>query len=268
MRKNLYLIGFFLLISVSTFAQANKRIVSLAASITRNLTELGAQKEIVGCTKYCQTDPANSIPVVADAINVNLEKITLLKPDIVIAGGLTTPRTIEALKKMGIQTLQLQQPKNFEELCNQFTLLGKISGKEQEANRIITSCKQRLTAIRNNLPSKSPKVFMEIGNNPLFAALPGTFMHDYIVQAGGNNIATTLSNGSVSKEFVILQDPDIILITAMGIAGDTEKRNWQKLNFLRAVKNDKIYTLPDDICSPTPTSFINTVDELSRLLQK
>ena len=62
-----FLLLFIFVITVFTGqAQTNKRIVSLAASITQNLYLLGANESIVGCTRFCITEPADSIPVVAE----------------------------------------------------------------------------------------------------------------------------------------------------------------------------------------------------------
>ena len=116
-----------LLAAVLTGHAEGLRIVSLAASITQNLYLIGANEELVGCTRFCLTNPEDKIPVVADAVNVNLEKIVALQPDLVVAGGLTSPKTLEALERMGIQSIRLNQPKDFEEICGQCLKLGEIS---------------------------------------------------------------------------------------------------------------------------------------------
>ena len=70
----------------------------------------------------------------------------------------------------------------------------------------------------------------------------------------------------ISKEFVLLQNPDIIFIVGMGIVGENEISKWQEINSLNAVKNDKLFPLDDYICSPTPITFVETVEELIKLL--
>lgn len=268
--KNLQYVLFFLMLSLSgnSSAQECKRIVSLAAFVTHNLYELGAQDRIAGCTKYCLTDAKDAIPVVADAVSVNVEKIVLLKPDIVIAGGLTHPRIIEGLEKMGIRTVHWNQPKNFDEICEQYMFLAEITGKKEQASQVVQKCKQRLAALHGQLPENSvPKVFMQVGSNPLFTALPDSFMHDYIIQAGGKNVADKLNNGMVSKEYVLLQNPDVILIVSMGIVENEEKQNWKKHNSVNASKTNKIFTLKDEICSPTPETFVNTVEEIAKMIR-
>lgn len=245
-----------------------RRIVSLAASVTKNIYLLGGEDRLAGCTRFCETAPADSIPVVGDAVNINLEKIALLRPDLVIAGGLTHPNTLKALEKLGIRTVRLFQPADFEEVCAQLLQLGYFTGKEEEARRINRESEARLRKVAASVPAgKRPKVFFQIGRDPLFTALPDTFMHDYIVRAGGENIAGDLTNGMVSREFVLLRNPDVILITAMGEGTADEARGWQNIQSLSAVKNKQIHLFGDEICSPTPVVFAETVEKIAAILQ-
>lgn len=264
MKHRFSLLLIFLCIGFTLTAQTNRRIVSLAASITRNLYEMGAGGQIVGCTKFCVTDPHDSIAVVAEAVNVNLERIALLKPDVVLAGGLTHPRVIESLKKMGIRTMQWHQPKDFDDICRQFREMGEVAGRQSTADSVILKAQLRMADIANRIKGrKQPKVFLELSSDPLFTALPGTFMGDYITRAGGQNIAAGLNNGAVSKEYVLMQNPEVLLLVSMGQTAEAEKLAWQKLNMTSAVKNNRIYILSDDISSPTPLSFVQTVEELA-----
>ena len=244
-----------------------RRIVSLASSITKNLYLLGAQGRIVGCTRYCETDPADSIPVIADAVNVNLEQVLQLRPDIVLASGLTHPRILEGLKRLGIHTLRLNQPTHFEDICQQLEQLGELSGKKELAMQINRECRERLQKVQERIPEgKRPTVFFQLGADPLFTALPNTFMDDYIRLSGGINLASGLNNGMVSKEFVLLKNPDVIFITAMGLLTQAQKKEWQKITALTAVKKDRIFLLDDSVCSPTPIIFVETVEEMARLM--
>lgn len=247
---------------------ATKRIVSLAPFITQNLYLLGAKDDIVGCTQYCTIAENDHIPVVADAVNVNVERIVSLHPDIVIAGGLTHPRIIAAIKKMGIETIHWKQPLDFNEICGQLRTLGRITGKNDVAEKYIAESRERLAQIHKNLPAGEPlKIFMEIGTNPLFTALSNTFMHDYIVQLNARNIAGELKTGMVSKEFVLMQNPNVIIIVSMGVLGDEELNEWKKYPRLEAVKNNRIFICEqDELCSPTPVTFVDAVEKMAKLI--
>jgi ABC-type Fe3+-hydroxamate transport system substrate-binding protein len=111
--------------------------------------------------------------------------------------------------------------------------------------------------------SNQPKlrIFIELGAKPLFAVIPNTFMHDYIDFIGGVNIATDMNTGIISRESVLLKNPDIIFITTMGATGSEEIETWMQYKKLNAAKSKKIFTLDSNIaCTPCPDSFTRTIE--------
>ena len=265
--KRIFLLWLGICLACVIQAQEVKRIVSLAPFITQNLYLLEANKQIVGCTRFCMTRSEDRIEVVADALNAYVEKIVALQPDIVLAGGLTEPKVLDALERMGVKTKRLTSPRNFKEVCNQFLELGELSGKQERAQCIVKQSQEALEALVKGRAGKPAlKVFMEIGCNPLFTVLSDSFMQDYIELAGGVNVAKQLDKAVVSKEFVLLQDPDVIFIVGMGIVGEEESENWKKIKSLRAVKNNKVFLLDSYVCSPTPMTFVDTVKKMMELM--
>lgn len=265
--KRIFLLLLGMYLGCVAQAQEYKRIVSLATSLTQNLYLLEANQQLVGCTRFCQTQPEDSIVVVADAVSAYLEKIVVLQPDLVIASGLTPPKVLAAIERMGIKTRRFMPPRNFEEICQQFLELGKLSGKQERAEKIVSECRKILQELKKNrVEHSAPKVFMEIGCNPLYTTLSDSFMHEYITLSGGINIAQNLDKAVVSKEFVLLQNPDIIFIVGMGIVGEEEMVKWKAIKSLKATQNNKIYSLDSYICSPTPITFVETVKKITELI--
>ncbi|MDF1547357.1 MAG: helical backbone metal receptor [Bacteroidales bacterium] len=258
-------------ILASTFAihsQVAKRVVSLAPSITKNIYLMGAQDKLVGCTSYCITEKEDNVPVVASAVKVNIERLYSLKPDMVLTAGLTSPETLGMLKKLGIKYKVFESPKDFEGICYQFLEIAKVVGYEENANKIITVEKAKLAKLSSKIPkTKAPEIFIELGAKPLFAVIPNTFMHDYIKYVGGINIATDMNTGIISRETVLLKNPDIIFITTMGATGDEEINTWLNYKGLNAAKTNSVFTLDSDIaCTPCPTSFTETVAKMIELM--
>jgi iron complex transport system substrate-binding protein len=110
---------------------------------------------------------------------------------------------------------------------------------------------------------RAPKVFLQVGTRPLFGAIPGSFINDFITLAGGINIIADQDKGTTKVEKVIALNPDVIIIAIMGsesgIAGD-EKRRWNKFHILNAVQNNRVFIInPDLACSPSPITFANTL---------
>lgn len=246
-----------------------KRIVSLGPSITEGLYLLGAGDRIVGVTTYCIKPPqATKKEKIGSVTAVDVEKIANLKPDLVIATSLTSQKAKEKLKGLGIKVVDFSLPRNFSDLCEKFLMLGRIVGKGSEAEDIVRKANREIDTIRNRLKGlPKPKVFIQVGARPLFTMTKDSFVNDLIELAGGINIAGEARGGLYSREKVIEQNPDVIIIMTMGIVGEEEKRIWQSYRTLKGVRDNRIYIMNSyKIGSPTPVTFVETLKEMAGLL--
>lgn len=264
---------FLLVVLISQFAaqaQEARRIVSLVPWVTKSLYLMGEQSRLVGCTDFCPVEAKDHIPVVANAMNVNLEKTLMLKPDLVIASSLVRPETIDNLKKLGLKVVTQPYPNSFEEICERFVQIGALVGQEAKAKAIVDQQRERLARLEKQVPAgKKPNVFIQIGAKPLFCAVPNTFMEDFIRFSGGQNIAEALKMGSVTREYVLKQNPDVIFIVTMGIVADEEKKTWESYGSMSASKSKRIFILDaDKTCSPTPILFVDALEEMIRLMYR
>lgn len=246
-----------------------RRIISLGPAITEELYILGAEDRLVGCTVYCRRPPeAKNKEKVGTAIEVNLEKIVALRPDLVLTTSLTDPDAKEKLKNLGIRTAAFPAAKDFSGICAQFLELGRIVDKEEKAAEIAAIARNKVDSIRRKIKGfKRPKVFIQVGANPLVTAGGDSFINDFIEFTGGINIAGEVGTCLYSREEVVRKNPDVIIIVTMGIAGDREKETWAKYKTLNAVKNGRIYVIDSyRLCSPTPVSFAEALGEIARIL--
>ncbi|MFH1903575.1 MAG: ABC transporter substrate-binding protein [Candidatus Omnitrophota bacterium] len=246
-----------------------QRIISLSPALTEEIYLLSVQDRLVGCTIYCtRPEAARQKLKVGTVVEVSVEKIISLKPDLILATSLTDRRAKEHLSQLGMNVIVFPEAKNFDEICQQLLDLGKIVGKEEKARKIVVQAKKEVNSLAGRVRgTEKPKVFLEIGTKPLFTVTRDSFVNDFIVLAGGINIASEARSGLYSREKVVVQNPDVILIVSMGVAADQEKKVWQKFRNLSAVKNDRIYVLDaDKVCSPTPPGFVKTLKEISLLL--
>lgn len=254
-------------------AEPLQRIVSLGPAITEELYLLGIEDKLVGCTVYCEVpSQAKTKEKVGTVINVDVEKIAGLRPDLVLATTVTNHSDIKKLKRLKIKVVNFPTAKNFSQICEYFLELGKIVGREKEAMDIIKRATTKVNLIKakvSNLPK--PKVFVQTGAKPLYTAGKSSFIHDYIICAGGINIASNYRSefdyGNYSREQVIKENPEVILIVTMGIIGEQEKSTWEKFKSLNAVRNNRIYIIDSHrACSPTPLSFAEMLEEIAVLL--
>lgn len=261
----------FLFTTSLLFAQENvsQRIVSLGPSITKALYLLGAQDKLIANTIYCIYPPeARKKEKVGTAQKVNIEKVYSLKPDLVLATSLVDLRSIEKLKNLGIKVVVFSTPRDFNDLCKQFLELSKLIGKEKVGREIVSKAESEATLVRGKVINLAkPKVLIQVGARPLVVATGNYFVNDYIEFAGGINIAKDALEGIYSREAVLKVNPDVIIITTMGIATKEEKRAWQRYETLNAAKFNQIYIIDTDkITSPTPSSFVRTLEEFVHIL--
>ncbi|HNX56771.1 MAG TPA: helical backbone metal receptor, partial [Prolixibacteraceae bacterium] len=93
--KKIVFLSILLIVCLFAQAQEAKRIVSLVPWMTKSLYLMGEQGRLVGCTNYCPVEATDKIPVVATAVNVNIEKLLMLKPDLVFASSLIKPEILD-----------------------------------------------------------------------------------------------------------------------------------------------------------------------------
>lgn len=259
----------FLSLACSLQAATPQRIISLVPSVTKNIYQLGAEAQLVGCTSFCTLAKPDDAQVVASAVQVNMEKALLLKPDLVVVGSLTPPETTQMFRKLGVEVMELPYPKSFNDICQQMLTLGEQIGKADEAKQRISEAKRKLAEAQKLIPAEkeSFSAFMQIGANPLFGVVPNTFMNDFLSLAHLRNVAEKMQTGSLSREAILVSNPDYIFVVIMGSMGQDESRNWTKYSSLKAVQAKHIYELDADMaCSPTPDDFVEVLTQIINII--
>lgn len=249
----LLFILFTLLIVSNSFAQ---RIVSLVPSVTQTLQQLGADSKVVARTSMCPTAQNGKTVVVGDVLTVNVEQIVAMSPTAIITMGFTRPEVIKKLKHLKLNVVELQTPSTFEEMCEQTLLLGKLADCEQDARHYISEQKKKLQEFENH-KNKGYKYFFQVGTKPLWGASPKMYLTDLIQKIGGTNIVN-FGNGSVSREYVVASNPNVIVMTTMGGLWKEEKEVWRKL-----CKNAIVIVVDEDVAGcPTPQNFCTTIEKI------
>ena len=277
--KNIKILFLLILTAVSCTSPAKKssdkkegiRIVSLAPSITKEVEELGMADHIVGATSYCDIAKNNKDLIIGDAINVNVEKVLLLKPDIILTTPMTRKSTLELFRENGIKVYVEGKQYSFRDICKHFKELGTQIGRPGKAMSIIDRTKARIDSISKAMPegAKGQKIFIQIGADPLFAVIPDTYMDDYIKFAECENVTTGFKKGTISRETILNRNPDVILIATMGITAQEEKKKWESYKELNAVKNGKVFIIDANVaCVPTVKNFGQAFEDIVKLIVK
>ena len=224
-----------------------QRVVSLSPAVTEIIYALGAQDILVGRTDFCEYPPeAQTIPSIGGISNLNIEKILSLNPDLVISGSMVGKKVTDQMDQMGTPMVCVIEKPHFEALYDNIAAIGRLVGKEHEADSLNALMRERVNALiedttglthshTNTLTHSIPKVYYVVGFGPAgnFTAGGNTFINDIIRMAGGQNIAEDVEGWSYSLEALVDADPDYIIVRREDSAAFCSMKPYNTLSAVR-----------------------------------
>jgi iron complex transport system substrate-binding protein len=246
-----------------------QRIVSLAPGMTETLYALNLDDKIVGVTTFCNWPPqARQKPRVGGFTNPSIEKIVSLKPDLIIATADGNRKdTVRQLERIGLP-VYVTNPSDTAGILRSILHIGEITNREKDAGKLVGKLQKRLNNITAQINHESkPRVFFQIGLEPVITAGRGTLINEVIERAGGINVAgrDTARYPRYSAEGIMGALPDIILFAPM--AGDKEfaagKSFWQKFKGVPAVDNNRIYPIDTDLISRASPRIVDAIEKMA-----
>lgn len=274
--KNSYLtilVIFFLVILASAHeinGSSPKRIISLSPSITEILFEIGSGNQVIAVDNL--SNYPNEAPITdISAYDPNVEAISLLNPDLVILSyNIKNLKT--ALKKMGIETIYLPAPLNFEDILDQIDYLGLQTGNEDKAKKLISKMKNRmktLQKLREN--EKATKIYHEIDPN-YYSPSKFSFIGDIYQKLNYKNVAdkadiSNLGYPKLSPELIISENPDLIVLPGKDNKYVEKVKLRPGWGYIEAVKKNNFLLTNNDIASrwgPRILNFASILVEYSK----
>lgn len=238
------------------------RIISLIPSNTEILYELGLGDKVVGVSTVDDYPKEVKDKKQFDAMKLNKEALLKAKPDLILAHESqksTDGKVLNGLKDSGVKVVYVKDAQSIDEMYETFKQVGKVTGKEKEANALVKETKNNIKKVVNSVPkdAKSQKVFMEVSSEPeIYTAGKNTFFDDMLKQLKAKNSFSNLDGWQkVSKESIIKKNPDV-MISTMGIS----EKDYQQIidkrggfESLNAVQKGKIEAVNgDQISRPGP----------------
>lgn len=233
------------------------RIISLIPSNTEILYELGLGDKVVGVSTVDDYPKEVKDKKQFDAMKLNKEALLKAKPDLILAHESqksTDGKVLNGLKDRGVKVVYVKDAQSIDEMYETFKQVGKVTGKEKEANALVKETKNNIKKVVNSVPkdAKSQKVFMEVSSEPeIYTAGKNTFFDDMLKQLKAKNSFSNLDGWQkVSKEAIIKKNPDV-MISTMGISekdyqqiidkrGGFESLNAVQKGRIEAVNGDQI----------------------------
>lgn len=252
-----------------------QRIISLAPNITEILFDLDLGEKVVGVTRYCDfPERALRREKIGGMIDLNLERIIALKPDLIIGFRGNPLRVIERIRSLHLPLFVLEIGTNLETVFIVIEKIGTITQSEKKAEILVESLKKRYnktqTALRN--VQHEPRVFLSIHGTGLWTCGKGSFLNDLVEKARGVNIAGNIPRKWLhyNREQLIRDNPEVIIILSKSQREFSNVKDWIKnkahLKGIKAVATDRIYFLDENLATRPGPRLIDALEELARIL--
>lgn len=222
------------------------RIVSLVPSMTEDLFAVGAGDAVVGVSSFTDYPPeAKRLPVVATFSSIAAERIVALDADIAI-GIAAQDRLAGDLRRAAIPVMLLHDD-SYGDIFRNLQQIGAVTGHRAQAGALVARLHARTKALMRSvkLRAHKPSVFVVLGNAPVFTVGRGSYIATLIEMAGGRNAAADVNApyARYSAEALVARQPDVLIVDPDIRLDDV--LNQPPWSSLRAVKQHRVYTLPD-----------------------
>jgi iron complex transport system substrate-binding protein len=255
-----------------------QRIISLVPSTTEMLFVMGAGRRVAGVSNYDHFPPdVERLPKVGGLLDPNVERLLSLKPDLVIVYDTQTDlkRQLERARIPIFGYVHRGLP----DITQTMRALGERIGMKAAADTAAARIEQQLAAIRARVTDRPrPKTLLIFGRESgtlrhIEASGGYGFLHDLLETAGGADVLGDLNKQVVdmSTEMILSRAPEVILELHYSDSlkperFDAERRVWNGLPSVPAVKNNRVFLLGgDEFVVPGPR-IVMAADRFARTL--
>ncbi len=202
--------------SAATDVGKPKRIVSLNLC-TDQFVMMLARPERIAAVSYHALNPdtsnlaeqAKNLPITSTLA----EEVLTLKPDLVIAGTLTTRPTINLLRRLGYPVLEVPPANSIAEIRRNVRMIADAIGEPSKGKALIEAMDARLEAAAIHPKDERPIAAPYYGGNNTSGH--GTLIDESLRRAGFRNLAAEKGMWGPSRlslEQLVLDQPDMILL--------------------------------------------------------
>ena len=227
---------------------AGERIVSLAPSLTEIAYAVGCGPQLIADTSYDDYPAAaRNLPHVADLIAVDLERLAVLRPTLVLALHDQEREGAPLESRLSLPVRYLPN-RSLDDLFVDIGAVGAACHQDRAAAALQASLRRRLAALHSRAQhfTTHPKVLFLL-DLPGFTVGKNSFLDDLIRLAGGTNVAAAIDQPypNVSSEWLLRMQPDVIIVSRATPFGAAVKATepWRSL---RAVQHGRVYTPRSD----------------------
>ena len=248
-----------------TMSAPAQRIVTLAPHATELVFAAGAGASIVGVVAGSD-HPADAarLPIVGDATALDVERIVMLAPDLIVTWPWTVPAQVERLRAHGIAVFEADSH-TAGGIADDLERIGVLTGHEAVAGAAATAFRVRLAEVAHGQSGLPPlRVFYQVSELPLFTLGGRHLVSDALRQCGGQNVfaALPIPAPQVNVEAVLAANPQVIVAGTDGAERPAWLDRWRRWPALDAVRHDALYTVDANLLHRPGPRFADGVAQL------
>lgn len=257
-----------------TLEEEPERIVSLIPSNTEIAFALGQGEKVVGVSDHDNyPEEVQDIEKIG-GMELNVERIISLDPDIVLAhelGVSSAQEAFEQLEAAGVQVFVVQDAQDIASTYETIEIIGQVIGTDQEAEALMTEMEAEFEEIRELTSEISEEdvqtVFFENSPAPdIYTAGQHTFIHELLEMIHAEN-ATAEHEGwlALDPEEIIELNPDVIITSYGAYIENPEEEVLSRSGFdvVEAVANERVYDIDADLITRSGPRLTEGARELA-----
>lgn len=207
------------------------RLITFAPALTEMAVDMGLTKHIIGVDKFSDPSLAPEASVVGDFLNVRVEPILAVRPDVVLFN--MQPRHFATVAEVS-PDIQLTHVllDDLDDVSAAMRTIAAAAGKPELGIKAAAEFEADLDAVAaatRNLPKK--RVMYVMGHTQMMAVGGESFMGEMIERAGGVNILADefVDWKEPSLERVIALKPEVVICQSDPTHAEEARAYWQQL---------------------------------------
>ena len=256
--RNLLILLFIVVLNIQPSCFAAKsfdKTIVAGGSITEIIYFLNEEEKLVAVditSNY--PEKATELPSIGYVRTLSTEGVLSLDPNLILGEeDMGPPLVIDQIKSTGVDLRVIEEDYTLESITGKILCVGEILGVKEKATKLINSELQKnidnLIDTKLAGVNKNKKVMIILGmdgTSPMVAGLQ-TSGNGFVEMIGASNIMSSFEGWKpVSAESILVQNPDLIIITNRGLNnfGTIEKlAQHPSLAFTNAAQNLNILAI-------------------------
>ena len=260
-----------------------QRIISLTVFTDDILLDLVDHSRLIGVT-HLSKDPAisNVVSKIADIphkLTMSVEVILSLQPDLVFVANWSEADIVAQLRDAGIPVFLIATGLGIPAIQKKIKIVAQLVDAADEAEAMIGQMDERLSAVRSKV-SVLPEVQRRTGMDyASWGSAQGTgsswdeiIRNAGLINAAGEFPADEWGQVPLSKEKILELDPDVLILPGW-VYGDPAGADAfyeqtvgdPALKGLTAIREGRVYRMPEGLKAATSQYIVDAVEYLARL---